>query len=48
MSPNSPKFKVCDKFRIAKSKNVFSESYRENWSRKIFAVDSVLKTGPWT
>ena len=36
------------RFRIAKYKNIFSTFYPENWSRKIFIIDSVLKTNPWT
>ena len=27
---------------------IFSKGYTENWSRKIFVIDSVLKTNPWT
>ena len=34
--------------RITKYKNIFSKVYTENWSREIFAIDSVLKTYPWT
>ena len=39
----SPRFKVKDRVRITKYKNIFSESYTKNWSREIFAIDSVLK-----
>ena len=28
--------------------SIFSKGYTENWSRKIFVFDSVLKTNPWT
>ena len=42
----APKFKV--KVRITKYKNVFSKGYYENWSGKIFIIDSVLKPNPWT
>ena len=31
---NSPKFKVNDRARITKYKNIFSKSYTDNWSRK--------------
>ena len=34
--------------RITKYKNIFSKGYTENWSRKIFITDSVLKTNPRT
>ena len=42
------KFKVNDRVRITKYKNIFSKGYTENWSREIFIIDSVLKTNPWT
>ena len=44
----APKFKVNDKLRITKYKNIFSKGYTENWSREVFIIDSVLKTNPWT
>ena len=47
-NPKAPKFKVNDAVKITKYKNVFSQSYSENWSREIFIIDSVLKTNPWT
>ena len=43
-----PKFKVNDTVRITKYENIFSKVYTENWSMKIFIIDSVLKTIPWT
>ena len=46
--PKAPKFKVNDRVRITKYKNIFSKGYTENWSREIFIIDSVLKTNPWT
>ena len=42
------KFKVNDRVRITKYKNIFSKGYTENWFRKIFVIDSVLRTNPWT
>ena len=42
-----PKFKVNDRVRITKCKNIFSKGYTENWSREIFVTNSVLKTNPW-
>ena len=42
----SPKFKVCDRIKITKYKNVFSKGYIENWLRGIFAIDTVLKSNP--
>ena len=42
------KFKVNDKVRITKYKNIFSKGYTEDWSREIFIINSVLKTNPCT
>ena len=39
----APKFKINDRVRITKYRNMFSKGYTENWSREIFIVDSVLK-----
>ena len=47
-NPKAPKFKVNDRVRITKYKNLFSKGCTENWSREIFIIDSVLKTNPWT
>ena len=47
-NPKAPKFKVRVRVRITKYKNIFDKDYTENWSRGIFAIDSVLKTNPWT
>ena len=44
----APKFKVNDRVRITKYKNIFSKGYTENWSREIFIIDSILKTNTWT
>ena len=46
-NPEATKFKVNDTGRITKHKNIFSKGYTENWSRKIFIINSVLKTNPW-
>ena len=43
----APKFKVGDRVRITKFKNIFSKGYLENWPKEIFLIDSVLKTNPW-
>ena len=45
-SHKAPKFKVGDRVRITKYKNIFSKGYTGNWSREIFVIDSVLKTNP--
>ena len=44
----APKFKVNDRVRITKYKNIFSKGYNENWSRETINIDSLLKTNPWT
>ena len=40
------KFKVNDRVRITKYKNIFSKYYTDNWSKEIFIIDSPLKTNP--
>ena len=47
-NPKAPKFKVNERVRITKYKNIFSKGYAENWSRKILIINSILKTNPWT
>ena len=44
----APKFKVDDRVRITKYKNIFSKDYTENWSREIYIIDSVKKNNLWT
>ena len=46
-NPKAPKFKVDDRVRLTKYKNIFSKVYSTNWSRKIFVINSVLKNNPW-
>ena len=47
-NPKAPKFKVNDRVRITKYKNIFSKGFTDSWSREIFIIDSVLKTNPWS
>ena len=47
-NPKAPKFKVNDRFRTTKYKNIFSKDYTENYSRVILFIYSVLKTNPYT
>ena len=42
------KFKVGNRVRITTYKHFFSKGYSKNWSRKIFVIDSALKTNPRT
>ena len=43
MSYKDPKFKVNDRVRINKYKNIFSKGYTDNWSREICIIDSVFE-----
>ncbi|XP_015120502.1 uncharacterized protein LOC107043479 [Diachasma alloeum] len=42
------KFKVGDKVRISKYKNVFDKGYIPNWTTEIFAISHVVNTNPVT
>ena len=42
----APKFKIGDRVRITKCKNIFSKGYTKNWSKERVAIDSVFKTNP--
>ena len=42
------KFKVGDRVRISKYKNVFTKGYMPNWTEEVFTVKQVKKTIPWT
>ena len=42
------KFKVGDRVRIYKFKNIFAKGYTTNWSKEIFIVDKVNDTVPYT
>ena len=44
----APKLKVGNSVRITKYKNTFFKGYTNNWSRKLFVVDTMWKTNPWT
>ena len=43
-----PKFKVGDRARISKYKNIFSKGYTENWSEEVFIISKIKSTVPWT
>ena len=43
-----PKFKVGDRVRISKYKNIFAKGYMPNWSEKVFIIKKVKNTVPWT
>ena len=42
------RFKVGDRVRISKFKNIFAKGYTTNWSKEIFNVDKVNDTVPYT
>ena len=46
-NPKAPRFKVGDRLRITKNKNIFGKGYTQNWRREIF-IDSMLKANRWT
>ena len=43
-----PKFKVGDRVRISKYKNIFAKDYTPNWSEEVFVIKKVRNTVPWT
>ena len=42
------KFKIGDHVRISKYKNIFAKGYTPNWSDKIFVINKLKNTVPWT
>ena len=42
------RFKVGDRVRIYKFKNIFAKAYAPNWNKEIFIVDKVNDTVPYT
>ena len=45
---NDSRFKVGDRVRISKFKNIFAKGYTPNWSKEIFIVDKRNDTVPYT
>ena len=43
-----PKFKVDDRVRISKYKNIFAKGYMPNWSEEVFVIKKIKNTVPWT
>ena len=43
-----PKFKVGDRVRISKYKNIFAKGYMPNWREEVFVIKKVKNTVPWT
>ena len=48
LNDKNPKFKVGDHVRISKYKNIFAKGYMPNWSEKIFIINKIKNTVPWT
>ena len=42
------RFKVGDRVRISKFKNIFAKGYTPNWSKEVFIVDKINDTVPYT
>ena len=42
------RFKVGDRVRISKLKNIVAKRYTPNWSKEIFNVDKINDTVPYT
>ena len=47
-SSKRSRFKVGDRVRISKFKNIFAKGYTPNWSKEIFIVDKINDTVPYT
>ena len=41
------RFKVGDRVRISKLKNIFAKGYTPNWSKEIFIVDKINDIVPY-
>ena len=42
------RFKVGDRVKISKCKNMFAKGYTPNWSKEIFVANKVNDTVPYT
>ena len=42
------RFKVSDRVRISKFKNIFAKGYTPNWRKEIFIVDKINDAVPYT
>ena len=42
------RFKIGDRVRISRYKNIFAKGYTPNWSKEIFIVDKINDTAPYT
>ena len=42
------KFKVGDRVKISKCKNIFAKGYTPNWSEEVFVINKIKKTVAWS
>ena len=47
VNDKDPKFKVSDRIRISKYKNIFAKGYTPNWSEEVFVISKIKNTVPW-
>ena len=48
VNDKDPKFKLGNRVRISKYKNIFAKGYTPNWSEEVFVVSKIKNTVPWT
>ena len=48
VNDKDPKFKVGDRVRISKYKNIFAKWCTPNWSEEAFIISKTKNTVPWT
>ena len=48
LNDKDPKFKVEDRVRIPKYKNILAKRYTPNWSQEVFFVSKIQNTVTWT
>ena len=48
VNDKNPKFKVGDRVRISKHKNIFAKGYMPNWSEEVFISSKIKNTVPQT
>ena len=48
INDKDPKFKIGDRVRISKYKNIFAKGYTQNWSEEVFVIKKVKNIVPWT
>ena len=48
VNDKNPKFKVGNRVRISKHKNIFAKGYMPNWSEEVFISSKIKNTIPQT